>query len=500
MRNFQAVGFVFTLAIVGLGLDYHQQTLKSELKLGELSASAYIDTITGRFGDVQEAKAAKVAERERKSRLRDGARPYLPEAPEGWTRREWAAGDNSAITTPKREMEDFEKEAFESSTVLKNMAAASEKRAEEAKNAQTWVYERGDETVSVQVRYAELPKGNTISANAMTMIAGNMSALSLTEGWGVIQGVAYGANSSMLADEPKKYRTLNAVIGFGSEVRLNVRTNTSDAATREILAQIDYDGLNALLPRPLAHVGSGAREIPLALQAQMASKMLDLRDDLIQQRTEAATNWLQSASSHEDAMTLALRSAGFNIDGSMADADAALEEALQDAESRGVAIPDDHASLDQLEDGDTVKTAIADLAVVGTPQSSDAPGVLVSKRLPEEKILKLLAMSEADRSVAVVGLSMSARRFAVKNGLPEDACVFSTEKFRVECAPARDEANAGDSAGSDAAKGALGSLLSNFMGGGKEEAAPAEKVKPRRLQLSGGKSCLDNSVGGFCGN
>lgn len=489
MLNFQAVGFAFIVALVGLGLDYHQQTLKSELELGELSVGAYVETITGRFGDAQEAKMAKSAERERKSRVRSGARPYLPEAPDGWTRREWLAGDNSAITTPKREMEDFEKEAFESSTVLKNMAAASEKRAEEAKNAQTWVYERGDETVSVQVRYAELPKGNTISANAMTMVAGNIGVMSMTEGWGVIQGVAYGSHSSLLSDEPKKYRSLNAVIGFGSEVRLKVRTNATDAATREILNLIDYDGLNALLPRPLAHVGGGAREVPLAAQAQMASKMLEIRDDLIQQRTQAATDWLHAATTPEDAMTLALRSAGIKIDGSMGEADAALQEVLEDVETKGTADPDDQATLTPFKEDPSLKSTDANTDQQEAALTSTAPKTVVSKKLPQEKIAKLQALSDAERSMAMIGLRVSVRKFERKNNLPEGSCDFSMETYRVECTAGHQEAKADTSGG-----------FLDLLNAGDNTADPAPKAAPTRLKLSGGTSCLDNALGGLCKN
>ncbi len=489
MLNFQAVGFVFILAIVGLGLDYHQQTLKSDLELGELSASAYVDTITGRFSDAQEAKVAKTAERERKSRVRSGARPYLPEAPEGWTRREWAAGDNSSITTPKRELEDFEKEALESSTLLKNMAAASEKRAQEERNEQTWVYERGNEVVSVRVRYSEMPKGNTITANAMTMVIGNLNAMAIPEGWGVIQGVPYGTYHSMLSTEPKNYRSLDAAIGFGTEVKLDVRTNTTDAATREILTQIDYDGLNSLLPKPLAHVGSGAREVPLALQADLARKMFEIRDDLIQQRTEAATNWLKSATSHGDAMTLALRHSGINIEGSMGDADAALYEALEDVEAKGTANPDDQATLTPFQEDPRLQSTHASTDQQEAAQADSDQKSVVSKKLPQDMIAKLQTMSDADRSMALIGLRISVREFEKKNNLPDGSCEFSMEAYRIECSAGHQEAKA------DTSGGILG-----FLKGSNDSAEPAPKAAPTRLKLSGGSACLDNSLGSLCKN
>lgn len=351
MFHFQAVGFAIILAVVGLGVDYHQQTLKSDLKVGELTAGAYFGTITSRFSDVQAAKQAKIDEKERKSRVRDGARPYLPEAPEGWTRRELVAGDNSRIMPPKREISDAEREVLEANALLRNMAAKSEANVLETKNAETWVYERGDDIVSVRAQFIEMPTDNTISSTALTMIAGNMEAMAIRQGWGVINGVAYGFYTSFDGKKPKTYRSLDAVIGFGSEVRLSVRTTADDMATREILDQIDYDGLNALLPRPLAHVGSNAPEVPLDAQADVARQIMEIRADLIRQRTAAAEDWLMSASNPEDAMTLALRQAGFGVTGSMGAEDAALADTLKALEDKSMASPLEDGTEDKADSG-----------------------------------------------------------------------------------------------------------------------------------------------------
>ena len=334
MFQFQAVGFGCILAFVVLGVDYHQQTLKSELELGELTPGAYLNTITARFSDVQEAKQAQVAENERKSRVRAGARGYLPDAPEGWTRRELIAGDNSQIMPPERVVSEIEQEALDASPMLKNMASASEKRAFETRNAQTWVYERGDEIIAVRARFAEAPKGNSITANAMMMVAGNMEAMSVQDGWGVIQGVAFGKYRSFQRDEELPYETLTAVIGFGDEIKISVHTNASDTATRDILNQIDYDGLNALLPRPVDHVGSTAPIVPPEAQVAVAEQIMEIRSDLIRKRTNATEEWLKSASSPEDAMTLALRQAGLNVNGSMGEKDAELAQTMQELQDK----------------------------------------------------------------------------------------------------------------------------------------------------------------------
>ena len=493
MINYSAIGFVAILAVVGVGVDYHQQTQKSDLNLGEMSAGAYLDTVTGRFGEVQAAKEAKVAEKERKSRVRAGARIYLPDAPEGWTRRELVDGDNSRISPPKREISEMEQEALEASTLLKNMAEKSEKKAFETRNAQTWIYERGDEIVSIRAYYTEMPKGNTISGNAMTMVIGNLSGMSIMEGWDVVQGVAYGFYQDWSSDDEKPYRTLNAVVGFGDEVKIDVRTTTSDEVTREILSLIDYDGLNALLPRPLAHVGSGSDTLPDVEGAVLASKMIRIRSELISKRTEAAEKWLVSATNPEDAMTLALRQAGFDIEGSMGDEDRALADVISEIEAKGTETPQEEASLEPSGTEATTRTAHAGEIETAEPQRESGGKRIVSKRLPDDKIQKLITLNETERSVAMAGLRESARRFGQKNGFPEGSCTFSFEHFRAECETVQKDAKA-DTSGSGIT-GILGKILDR-----NEEEAPAAKTTPTRLKLSGGTSCLDNSLGSLCKN
>ncbi len=480
--NFQAVGFVFILALVGLGVDYHQQTLKSELELGELSAGAYVSTISSRFGDAQAAKQAKIDEKARKSRVRAGARPYLPEAPEGWTRRELAAGDNSRITPPKRELSEDEKKLLESNALLRNLSANSEKQAAETRNAQTWVYERGDEILSIRAQFTELPKGKSISSTAMTMIAGNLEGMAIMDGWGVIHGVAFGTYTSYLREQPKEYRTITAIMGFGSEVRLTVNTNTTDEATREILNRIDYDGLNALLPRPLGHVGSNAAEVPLALQVEAAEQIMEIRADLIQKRTAAAENWLRSATSPEDAMTLALRQTGIGVTGSMGDHDDELDQVMDTLQTRAEQ-PVTPASDDQEADAGRLFDAVSGIfnsakaKIAGdAPASSSSSGkVFVSKPLSEERIQKLEAMSAPERRMALAGLDVSVRNFEAKHNRPKGSCSFSMMAYRVEC----DETV---TAAADPEP--------------QETSTP--KDPPKRLKLSGGKSCLDNSIGSLC--
>ncbi len=331
MINKSAIGFAAVLLIVGTGMDYYQQTLKTGVALGDLSATGYIDTIKDRFDGANHDRAKDRALAALKERQKEGARVYLPKAPEGWERRAWSDGDNSRISGAPRENTEMEQELLAASPMLKAMLAADEINSEKRLNAQTWVYQRGTEIVSVRAWFAPEIKGNSVSSSAMKIIAGNLSGMAGTEGWGIIQGVAFGQTGSFDPENAKDYQRLSATIGFGDEVHLEVRSAAPEAATREILNAIDFDGLNALLPRPLGHVGHNAPEIEIARQKEMADKMIAIRTDLIRRRGRAAEQALTEGTASETAMSLALGEIGFgNDETSAADAKATDELAASE--------------------------------------------------------------------------------------------------------------------------------------------------------------------------
>jgi Holliday junction resolvasome RuvABC DNA-binding subunit len=340
MINKSAIGFAFVLLIVGTGADYYQQSLKQEVGLGELTASGYIDTIKDRIEGVKRDRANDRVLSALKERQKSGARIYLPQAPEGWQRRAWDEGDNSPISNPPHEISKATQELVDTTPLLKAMAAADENARKNRLNAETWVYQRGNELVSVRAWFSPERKGNSLTTSAMNIVEGNLSGMSKTDGWGVIQGVAFGKTGSFDPDNQPRFLRLSATMGFGAEVKLIVRSNAPEEAVREILNKIDYDGLNALLPRPLPYVGKDAPEIDLALQKEMAGKMIDIRTDLIKRRGRAAENALTSGNASEMAMTMALREIGFGDDGAQKEAHAKAVEELQASEQAVLAAAD----------------------------------------------------------------------------------------------------------------------------------------------------------------
>jgi hypothetical protein len=295
MFNWHILVLAFVGALAVIGVDYHMQAKTAGVSMSALGVSGYIDSFSKRMEASAEERQTAQAEEAHETRQEASAREHLPKDVAGWSRRAWSDGDNSRISEPKRELSEAEKEGLAQieNSPFAGMLVRTEDLAAEAREAETWVYERGDEIVSVQAGFRPVPKGDgitAITANASKMLR-NAPGFSVFDGWAVIQGVAFGEHMPF---EPRPYRAFKASIGPSDQVRLLVHADASDDAVRAVLAEIDYDGLNGLLESPLAHVGSDAAEIPLEQQAEVAEAILDGKSDASNARYDAAKDALAS--------------------------------------------------------------------------------------------------------------------------------------------------------------------------------------------------------------
>ena len=271
MLKFQVIGFALILGIVVAVVDYSMQAKKAGLTVAELGVSGYIETLKGRSDEVQEAKKLVVRQKEL-------AKTHLPEAPDGWTRREWAQGDNSRILPVPDDMSAEEIE-LRKNPQLQALLQSDSAVGAQRKLKEIYVYERGDEIISIQVAFKKRKtRASGIQGMAMTMIKGNMQGMFETLGYAVVQGVAYGESAGMFGAENKQpYRVFSA--NMGGRIKFVVRANASDVAIRSMLDKINYDGLNAMLDEPLQYVGSSAPELDISQQAELAQRVLDRNKD-----------------------------------------------------------------------------------------------------------------------------------------------------------------------------------------------------------------------------
>ncbi|WP_138933871.1 hypothetical protein [Roseovarius arcticus] len=303
--NYFAIGFgAVALTAVG-AIDYANQANAAGEAAGRFSAGAYVATYGARITGVREARADAAAAKVQASLRKAGARPYLPGAPAGWTRRAWLDGNNSAVLVP---VADNMPE--NTPDLLKNMAAKSAKSAEERRDDETWVYQQGDRIIALRAKYT--PRDD--ARNLAGVVADTLAATAFvpSTGWAVIGGVAFAETSAKLGDAGAPFisqagtpfHAYEAPIGLHDAVQLSVLSNAGEDDLRAVLGAIDYNGLNALLSYPLVHIGLNAPDIPLEAQPQMADLMLKMHSDLRARRSVEAQAWLQRAATPENAMKM----------------------------------------------------------------------------------------------------------------------------------------------------------------------------------------------------
>jgi len=561
MINAYSIGFVLTAGIVLAGADYYDQSNKAGLALGQMTPGAYIETIPNRFNSAKEEKLAEQAERERKSRWRQGGQAYLPEAPEGWTRRALLEGDDSAIMPPP----DKTKDDGAGQTLIQQMEG--KKKVKEAKERATrsFVYERGTETVFVEVRLQEKPDRNSLVGLVGTMLnnqdfghSQDTLGYTTTGGVGFVEDLYFGGRKH-------HYRVLEGRIGFGDEVHIRVHANAGSAATAEILNAIDYDGLNALLPAPMDLVGNDA-SLPEGVDpAEFALVLDELYDEFMHLRAKEAeyrisnidTNALivntyaQTLGGAVDLMDItggkdvslgmlidaayhvaarAVRS-GKSPDEVKADVSRMVETVvvLADAEAAAMANLDDDAPAPEMspelaaelgldtsaphvagtseqgqDEGVTQPDLPLDAAGLGkvvmeidTKSTEAAGGKVISKTADPDAYDAFARRTDASEAEMQLGLMVVARAFEDRHALPVESCDWVAQRYRLECQDAR-----GSRGG--AIGGLLGKIAGKVMGDGgsletQEPVGLKTSEKPTRLQLSnGGQTGRSGCVGSFC--
>ncbi|MDQ2091965.1 hypothetical protein [Marimonas arenosa] len=539
--NSYAIGFVAVLGVVGLGVDYHQQSTKAGLSLGQMGPGDYVATISARIDGAKAEKMAKLAESNRKKAWKEGGKPFLPDAPAGWVRRGFDEGDNTAIL-PARRMKKMGthgdanylaaakmltgpdgggSKAGAGIANLMGQRSAADIREEVA--TRSWVYERGDESVFVEIKTHKAPGLNSLVGNVAATIDASFGGLEGSDrGFAVIGGVGFTEALNSDGQHPNHYRILNGRIGFGQELRIRVHANASTASTREILEAIDYDGLNALLRTPMASVGNGMTPPPGTEQEKLAEAMLSLRQEFETLLAQEAQYRVQNINGGALMINTLAQGYGAGVDG-VTDLTggkavnmetlirAGYRQAMRDlmegrdgyaalgevGQSFGVAVAQNQAQLPDAEEDSPMpempKMSAALAAELGVLESvdspgdgasqgagSNAPGSLEGRKADAKKVAKALGMNGSQADATIASMSSIARMVEQDNAGPQPRS--------NEPAVQKNEESGGFMSG-----------LRGLFGGGEKSGTvrqSREKVEIRRLGSGGGTRL---GSGGGCG-
>ncbi len=290
MPNYFAIGFVGILACVGVGMEYHRQSVQAGVPFSEFGPSQFVAGVKESVRSTIKERSDNIAAVKRASKWQGEMRSHLPDAPEGWTRRGFDEGDNSAVVPEGQKatrgygrdhhLSQFKHETFANMKNLKHVykqersGQSDEDFLLDMMQASTYVYEKGDETVLIELlkkdeQETESESGITL-AKSLARDLGKGKFDKEPEPFAVIAGIpffeAFDKEGLMLGH----YRVLYAKIGLNEEVRFIVHANASSSSTRDILRAVDFEALNGLLRIPMKHV-SNALALPDAKTEQKYS-------------------------------------------------------------------------------------------------------------------------------------------------------------------------------------------------------------------------------------
>lgn len=237
MINPYAIGFVCVAAAFGVGVDYFVQSRASGSQPGEYAFSAYL----GGYADRYQQTVASIDKARRQSAA---AREHLPEAPEGWVRREWDPTDPD------------ETDILAGMTLIEQMAYKDEKkRARKIARHDAWEYVRGDEVVRLAARYTAPDDADKAMRDAGAILSGARfgNGGPRYEGYAVVQGVPF---FRVLGDDAGGALVLEAFIGDG--ITLGVAARARPETVRALLERVDFESLNLMLDTPLHGIGPDA--------------------------------------------------------------------------------------------------------------------------------------------------------------------------------------------------------------------------------------------------
>lgn len=547
MINRYLIGFMLVAGVAVAGVDYVEQSKRADLPLGQMPLAAYAETVPQRIEAYKAEKSAALTERERQTAWRQGGLEYLPEAPEGWTRRALLEGDDSAILPP--EAKKFSESAGQ--TFLDQMEAREHVQHQKDRATRSWIYQRGTETVFVEVQLVERPNSNSLVGLVGTMLSGaDFGGMQDTLGYGTIGGVGFVEKLNFGGRE-HHYRVLEGRIGFGDEVHVIVHANAGSAATNEILTAIDYDGLNALLPTPMDLVGNDAA-LPDGVDPAEFALVLDaLYNEFLSLRVKEAQYRIENIDSNalvfntyaeqfgEDAMRditgakemslgilidVAYRVAATAVRSGKSPEDVRKDVSrmvetvvtLADAEAAAMANMAADSPAPAMSPELAAELGLDAPAATSMPESfakDDAPrpagplpsgralmqiddeateaagGNVISMALDATEFARFREERAATETEMQLGLMAVSRAFETKHNLPAESCAFVEASYRLEC----------DAPPKKSTGGLLGIASKVIDSQINQPRGLQSGEMPKRLELSnGGISRNSRCVGSFC--
>lgn len=291
--------FLVIAAVVFGAVDYFNQAKLAGSRFGSYPLSSYVDDVKTRLSETRDTIDAAREKSQRQSVL---AKTHLPDAPEGWQRREWEPKLNDSFTdgTENAMEEELLGEMDESASMLALNKIMNDKQRRRARE-DVWEYVGPEGTIRLSARYR--PHAGRILSEKITVdprSAGVESKFGVPQEFGTIRGVTYYFATRDFYDSSGTFPGASPVYliaPMGRDIKLAAFVETAPETFVQLLEQIDYDALNAMMDEPLTGVGLAAPSLSererQALMYNIASAVLvdaAQMNDFVASQAENITN------------------------------------------------------------------------------------------------------------------------------------------------------------------------------------------------------------------
>ncbi|QIE44295.1 hypothetical protein G5B38_01400 [Pseudohalocynthiibacter aestuariivivens] len=269
MINKFALGFAAVAACAVAGVDYISQAQALGKGPGEYSMTDYTQSVSTRVGALvgTPPETPKVL-----------AKTYLPEAPNGWTRRSWSPedtgvfGDADMVGLKATLLSKFNEST--AMTAAKSMMAGKENARAER---DVWEYVGATGTIRLSAThnpstgriFAEKLENDPARANVMLRQSGRPIIM------GEIAGVTFYASKRDEFDSSGNL-PIFARGYIGDDIAITAYADGNHETLLDLLLAIDYDALNAMQEKPASGIGSDARPISAKKRAIFLTRAAQL--------------------------------------------------------------------------------------------------------------------------------------------------------------------------------------------------------------------------------
>lgn len=264
-RSFGAAFAIIAMALT-FGFDFFQRQAVAKSAGEPYGVSQYFGGIKDRYAAFKsDQKTHDIAD-------------YAPAAPEGWVKRDWTDADVELFSGPIEPLTEEELEQQKIANEMNENPAVKLMQAGMTKGfkTDTWIYEKGESSIAVSLKFIPARVQSMTGGKQLGMMQDIMRMDEVETDFARVGGVLFEENTD---DDDTHSRRFSAHIG--RQIDIGVRLIGESAEAVEIMAGINFDGLNAMMKDPVEGVGNIQEIAFLAVSDEVGTDKADASETSI---------------------------------------------------------------------------------------------------------------------------------------------------------------------------------------------------------------------------